>query len=657
MAANQYAGKEIGDYILEERIGRGATADVYRARQKSVQRDVALKVINPVYNIDDQQDFRQRFEHEAKIIAALEHIHILPVHDYGVTEDGLAYIVMRLMRGGSLDDLITSSGLPLSRAALLFTQVASALHYAHERGIVHRDVKPSNILLDDTGNAYVSDFGVAKFMDHPSLSLTKTGYIIGAPAYCSPEQLRDLPVDRRSDVYSLGILLYTMLIGHTPFARIAAGVLDMIDKQINVPPPPPRLLRPDIPVGVEQVILNALNKSPEERFPTAQALSDALTAALQGEPTGDSVPKEARAPRQPTSDRSLLRLYGFGVIGVVVAIVLLFAFSQLVGLSEISQPPNPTILVGERGTAAEVAPADEELRRAQRRVGTAQFIAFVTCTLESQTQATRAREMAERAASYGLRFEVYDPAMNPTEQAMLIEQALEAGARALIICPLDDAALRESIQHAHRAHVPVVFTFPIASDNNAVMVEPDNDVIGQLVGREAGNYIRDHFDRPANVVVLGASQLETSNRRMAAMQAGLLETAPEAQIVGEYAANADRDSGYAAMRDILQAEIDFDVVLSLSDATSFGAIRALEEAGIAPDEIAIFSVNGESLAEQYVREGYYLRATLQISAAEVAQISVDALVRLLGDATVPQYIVLAQNVLITRDGLEASPQD
>ena len=177
MAANQYVGKEIGDYILEERIGRGATADVYRARQKSVQRDVALKVINPVYNIDDQQDFRQRFEHDAQLIAALEHIHILPVHDYGVTEDGLAYIVMRLMRGGSLDDLITSSGLPLSRAALLFTQVASALHYAHERGIVHRDVKPSNILLDDTGNAYVSDFGVAKFMDHPSLSLTKTGYI------------------------------------------------------------------------------------------------------------------------------------------------------------------------------------------------------------------------------------------------------------------------------------------------------------------------------------------------------------------------------------------------------------------------------------------------------------------------------------------------
>jgi len=281
---------------------------------------------------------------------------------------------------------------------------------------VHRDVKPSNILLDDTGNAYVSDFGVAKFTDHPSLSLTKTGYIIGAPAYCSPEQLRDLPVDRRSDVYSLGILLYTMLVGHTPFARIAVGVLDMIDKQINVPPPPPRLLRPDIPVGVEQVILTALNKSPDDRFPTAQALSDALTAAMQGEPTVASVPKQERPPRRPTSDRSLLRLYSFGVIGVVVAIVLLFAFSQLVGLSEISQPPNPTILAGERGTAAAVAPTDEELRRAQQRVGTAHFIAFVTCTLESQTQATRAREMAERAASYGLRFEVYDPAMNPTEQ-------------------------------------------------------------------------------------------------------------------------------------------------------------------------------------------------------------------------------------------------
>ncbi len=663
MAANQYVGKEINDYILEERIGRGATADVYRARQKSVPRDVAVKVINPIYNIDDQQDFRQRFEHEAKIIAALEHIHILPVHDYGVTEDGTAYIVMRLMRGGSLDDVIVGDVLSLERAALLFAQVASALHYAHDRGIVHRDIKPSNILLDELGNAYVSDFGAAKLTDHPSLSLTKTGYIIGAPAYSSPEQLRDLTVDRRSDVYSLGVLLYTMLIGHTPFAKTAAGVLDMIDKQINVPPPPPRSLRPDIPESVEGVILTALNKHPDDRFSTAQALSDALSAALSGQSVR-AIAVKADEPKpvgslgmpRETGDRSLVRLYRWAGFAVILVIGLLFVFSQLVASGDFSTLPNPTIRAAEYGLADDVVPTEREIRIAQGRVGPEHFVAYITCTLESQTQATRAREMAEYFETYRLRLEVYNPAMDRIGQAALITRALDDGAKALIICPLDDQVMREGVLRARREHIPVVFTFPVGQTYDAIMVDPDNQLIGLQIGREAGRYVENHLGGQANVIVLGSNQLETGLTRMQAMREGLLEMVPDAHIVGTYNAAADRDSGYEAMRRVLQEQREFDVILSMSDATSFGAIRALEEAGIAPTDVAIFSVNGEALAQQYIRAGYYLRATLHISAAEVARVSVDATIRLLGDATVPQFIVLSQSTLVTPDLLEATAE-
>lgn len=664
MTANQLVGKEINDYILGERIGRGATADVYRARQKSVKREVALKVINPLYNIDDQQDFRQRFEREAKIIATLEHVHILPVHDYGVTTDGLAYIVMRLMRGGSLDELIAKAPLPLERAVALFGQIASALHYAHEHGIIHRDIKPSNILLDDLGNAYISDFGVAKFTGHPSLSLTKSGYIIGAPAYSSPEQLRDQPIDRRSDVFALGVLLYTMLVGHTPFAKTATGILEVIDKQIYEQPPSPRSLRPDISPEVEAVIMMALNKNPSDRFPTAQAFGDALTAAINGElatgvlPSIVSSPTRSAPPALPSSsnsDGSLRRLYAFGIVAVIVAIAVVIVLSQVIGRVGFNAAPTPIIRADERGSQADVVPSSAEIHTAQKWVGADHFVAYITCTLDSQIQAARARLLNDDFQAYGIDFRVYDPAMDRVRQVNLIMQAIDEGARGLIICPLDDSTVREGAQRAEREHIPVVFTAPVSEGYGAVMIEPDNHFMGLQVGRAAGEYIAETLDGEAAVIVIGYSQLQASRTRMDAMGSALLEVAPRARIIRTYEAGVSRDSGYAAARRAIEEGIVFDVILSLSDATSFGIISALEEAGVARDAVAVFSVNAEPAALELIRDGRYMRGTLQVASEDIAHLSANALVRLLASATLPEYIVLPQGTMLTAEVLEARP--
>ena len=656
MRVNQLSGRHLGDYILEERIGRGATADVYRAVQVSVNREVALKIVNPLYNLDDQNDFRRRFDREAKLIASLEHIHILPVHDYGVTADGFAYIAMRLMRGGSLEDLLYGHHFSLSRLAALFTQVADALHYAHERGVIHRDIKPSNVLLDEIGNAYVSDFGLAKVTGGMSMSLTKTGYIVGAPAYSSPEQLRDEVVDRRSDVYSLGVMLYYMLVGHTPFQLVSSGVLDVIDKQIYAEPPPPSQTKADLPPAVEAVVLRALRKNRSERYSTALEMADALNAAVKGKkagaavytaPTSDSASDDTPRPVPIRWTRRPMLVGGAAALTVLIAAFVLLLSSQSYAPTQSATPI--TALVMERGTIADAAPNAAEIGRAQQSVGQGGFIALLSCTMDSQFQATRAREMNDLATSYDIGYRIYDARMDSARQAALIAQAISDGAKALIVCPLDEASIREPLQAAADAELPLIFLFPLEHDYDGVTIEPDNTAVGLLAGREAGRLIRDEMGGSADVIMLAYPGLSAVTERMDTMLQGLLEIAPEAMIVGSYNGGATRAEGYRAVSQLLADGIHFDVILSTSDTSALGAVQALEEAGIEPNEVAIVSVNGEPLVMQHIRSGYYLHATVELPRREFSTIAVNAAVKLLGGGAVPRRVVVEDGVLYTGD--------
>jgi len=285
-----------GRYQLEEEIGRGGMAVVFRARDLRHHRQVALKVLHA--KLLGTQG-AQRFVREIRLVAGFIHPHILPLYDSGEipgagAEPGLLYFVMPFVVGESLRArLQREARLPLDQAMRLAREVAGALDYAHRRNVVHRDVKPENILLHE-GSALVTDFGVARVMREagqgPDL-VTEPGLAVGTPAYMSPEQASgERELDGRSDQYSLGCVLYEMLAGRPPFAGPARAVMA---RHVSEPPPPLRPLRPEVPLAIEQVVFRALAKDPAERFPTVAAFGDALATPLAGL-TPDVLPDRTR---------------------------------------------------------------------------------------------------------------------------------------------------------------------------------------------------------------------------------------------------------------------------------------------------------------------------------------------------------------------------
>ncbi len=269
-------GKQLGPYQIIQPLGEGGMAAVYKAFQASVERYVALKILPRHFASDPE--FVARFSQEARVIANLQHPHILPVHDFGEA-DGYTYLVMRFVEGGTLSDwLRTQTPLSLAKIRKIISQVGGALDYAHAQGVIHRDIKPSNILVDKWDNCLLTDFGLAKIVAGTA-NLTQTGGILGTPAYMSPEQGLGKKIDHRSDIYSLGVVLYQMAVGHLPYQ--AETPMAVVVKHIHDPLPPPRQKDPNLPESVERVILRALNKNPEDRYPTVGDMVKALESATE----------------------------------------------------------------------------------------------------------------------------------------------------------------------------------------------------------------------------------------------------------------------------------------------------------------------------------------------------------------------------------------
>ena len=277
--------KRIGRYEMKGEIGRGGMATVFLAQDPRFRRDVAIKVLPRQFTHDPQ--FRTRFEQEAQMIAALDHSAIVPVYDYG-EEDSQPYLVMRYMPGGSLAERLEKGPLPLLEVVNIMTRVAQALDRAHSMGIIHRDLKPGNILFDQYGDAFLADFGIAK-MAEATAALTGSG-IIGTPAYMSPEQVRGEKVNGRSDIYTLGVILFEMLTGQQPYQ--ADTPIGMAFKHVHEPVP--RLLdtKEDLPPTLELAIRRAMAKQSDERFSTA---SD-LAASILGDMPAQVTPSEAVPP-------------------------------------------------------------------------------------------------------------------------------------------------------------------------------------------------------------------------------------------------------------------------------------------------------------------------------------------------------------------------
>ena len=268
-------GKQLGQFRIVAPLGEGGMASVYKAYQSNMDRYVAIKILPRHYASDP--NFIHRFAREAKVIAGLEHPNILPVYDFGA-EEGYTYLVMRLVETGTLSGLLQGQPMDLAEVEALITQIADALDYAHAHGVIHRDVKPSNVLIDSLGRCLLTDFGLAKVLLSVSM-FTSSGTFLGTPKYASPEQCLGKELDQRSDIYSLGVILYEMATGRPPFD--AETPMGIVVKHIHDPLPMPRKINPALPEAVERVILKALAKEPGDRYASAGELAKALKTAIQ----------------------------------------------------------------------------------------------------------------------------------------------------------------------------------------------------------------------------------------------------------------------------------------------------------------------------------------------------------------------------------------
>ena len=282
---------QIGPYQLIELLGRGGMAVVYKALQPALRRYVAVKVLLP--ELANAPGFRARFQEEAETVARLDHPHILAIHDYGQATEG-SYIVMPLITGGTLREWLGQTQ-PLEGALGVFSQILDAVQYAHTRQppIVHRDIKPTNILMRDGEWPLLADFGLARILE-PSASGKQGGNVAGTPEYMAPELCRALPADHRPDLYALGIMLYKVLAGRVPFQ--APNPTDVMLQQVKEAVPPVRTFNPDLSPIWDDVLERCLAKNPDERYPSAKAMDEAIRAAWRQTEQAIAAPHTVGSP-------------------------------------------------------------------------------------------------------------------------------------------------------------------------------------------------------------------------------------------------------------------------------------------------------------------------------------------------------------------------
>jgi serine/threonine-protein kinase len=288
----------VGGYHVRKELGRGAFGVVYRAHDPALDREVAIKVLNR--DALGSPKAVERFLREARVVGQMHHNHIVPVYQLG-EQDGAHFIVSKFVEGQVLSEAIAEDGMDPDRAVGLVVQLLEALAYAHDRQVIHRDVKPSNAVLDGDGQLYLMDFGLAGWVGQDAGRMTQDGTVMGTAAYMAPEQAKGdiLNVDRAADQYSAGVVLYELLTGRLPFEGGPIQVL--LYNVINTEPPPPSEWRP-VDAGLEEIVLRSLAKKPQDRFPDCRAMARALRAWQDGitaEPPGQGGAARATAARTP----------------------------------------------------------------------------------------------------------------------------------------------------------------------------------------------------------------------------------------------------------------------------------------------------------------------------------------------------------------------
>jgi serine/threonine protein kinase/regulator of sirC expression with transglutaminase-like and TPR domain len=375
-----FSGRDFGAYRIVGPLGEGGMAAVYKAYQPALDHHVALKILPRALAADPE--FRRRFQREAKLVAQLQHPHILPIFDFGES-DGCPFLAMPFIRGGTLAARLRGGLLPIATIERVLVQVCAALSYAHGKNVIHRDVKPSNILIDETGNYLLGDFGVARVAEALT-TFTTTGTLVGTPEYMSPEQASGIETSPQSDLYSLGIVLYEMLTGRVPYkAQTPVAVALM---HLTGPLPPPSRFNAAVSPSVEAVVLKALARRRADRFATAEDLATAFSGAVHPPqavdqvaqvqaawtslPTRDALPSMSSFTTANELSPSILRVpssWRFAVPWLVVAAVLSLVISAVTASLQVGSAPasapvsfnRPLLVDSQTARTRSMAPVDE----------------------------------------------------------------------------------------------------------------------------------------------------------------------------------------------------------------------------------------------------------------------------------------------------------
>jgi serine/threonine protein kinase len=376
-------GRKLGKYEIIELIGQGGMATVYKGYQQDIDRYVAIKVLPPHPGQDMQ--FVDRFMLEARTIARLQHPHILPVYDFG-TQDDILYLAIAYVQGGSLSDRIDRGPMPMVEVERVLSQLAAALDYAHRQGVIHRDIKPDNVLLDGEGNVLLADFGIAKLVGGDT-RLTATGGLVGTPAYIAPEQGQGLPLSGSADIYSLGVVVYEMITGKQPYT--AETPMQIVLKHMTEPVPRITREMPGLPTVIEEVMLRVLAKHPADRYESAMTFAQDFSRALRSTESGlkfvpspmpaglsgesqtvnFTMPSAANATQMPSPGQtmtpgqttlmqpggnSVLLLGGLGIIALLIVVIVALVVFVIDG--EDGDPDEGTLVAVQTTPQAETTP-------------------------------------------------------------------------------------------------------------------------------------------------------------------------------------------------------------------------------------------------------------------------------------------------------------
>jgi serine/threonine protein kinase len=322
-----------GRYQIVKELGRGAMGIVYQAHDPEIGRSIAVKVLR-----EDRmttEAFVQRFLKEARAIGRLSHPNIVTVYDIG-QDRGTVYIAMEFLEGEPLDKVIERKKFSFEDIVDLGLQMGEALHYAHQRGIVHRDVKPSNIIIQPTGRIKITDFGIAHIEDPTASIQTQAGEILGTPAYMSPQQATSQPLDGRSDLFSLGVILYELATGGRPF--LGKNLAAIFHSVTHDHPPPPADINPEVPLNLSQIIMKCLNKDPEERYATGEALAEDLEKCLAKRESGPAEESAASLKGKKKKKGIVILIAAVTIAGVIGGLSYYLTIPEKKTSSAIAKP-------------------------------------------------------------------------------------------------------------------------------------------------------------------------------------------------------------------------------------------------------------------------------------------------------------------------------